>query len=178
MSLLGWLGKDPQKETVAVNPRSLSPLLTSPSQKQKKAPIAAESPVILGILGTQSKVHYDTMVLEVLAPVLEAWGTPDEILLPAEGDSSQTIHSWAIQQNIPARFVGCDWSAQGKTAKILRDSRIQRDATHLILLQGPRSNAYTTLAEKLHRKGRLVVLSERPGAPVRLPGKDLCADEK
>lgn len=178
MSLLGWLGKDPKKETVAVNPRSLSPLLTTSSKKHAKSAISAEAPMILGILGTQSKVHYDTMVLEVLAPVLEAWGTPDEILLPAEGDSSQTIHSWAIQQNIPARFVGCDWAAQGKTAKILRDSRIQRDATHLILLQGPRSNAYTTLAEKLHRKGHPVVLSERPGAPVRLPGKDLPTDEK
>ncbi len=177
MSLLGWLGKEP----VAVNPRSLSPLLTKQNKNKnqiQKASTPTDAPMILGILGTQSKVHYDTMVLEVLAPVLEAWGTPDEILLPAEGDSSQTIHSWAIQQNIPARFVGCDWSAQGKTAKILRDSRIQRDATHLILLQGPRSNAYTTLAEKLHRKGRMVLLSERPGAPVCVPGKEHSTDEK
>jgi hypothetical protein len=124
---------------------------------------------VLGILGMRSNVRYEEIETQVLAPVIEAWGTPDEVLLPAEGDSSQAINYWATQKKIPVRFVMCDWSGQGKRAKLLRDARIQREATHLVLLQGPRSNAYTTLAATLHRKGRQVVLSERPGQIVAVP---------
>jgi hypothetical protein len=40
----------------------------------------------------------------------------------------------------------------------------------MLLLQGPRSNALSTLAGRLQRKGRPVVISERPGESVVAPG--------
>lgn len=155
MSLLGWLGVSSTK-TVPMDPRSLSP---------PRAPRPERT--VLGVLGTRSKVRYEDMESEILLPLLEAWGMPDEILLPAEGDSSRIIQAWATQRGIPVSLIVSDWSAHGKRAGLLRDARIQRESSHMLLLQGPRSNALTTLGRRLHRKGRPVVISERPGEAVK-----------
>ena len=153
MSLLGWLGS-----TRTVRERSLSPILKR-SAEQKR--------IVLGVLGTRSNIL--AMDELILAPMIEAWGLPDEILLPAEGDSSQAIQSWADMKNIPVTLVSCDWAALGRRASLLRDARIQREASHLLMLQGPRSNALMSLAERLGRKGRPVVISERPGQGLTVP---------
>ena len=129
--------------------------------------------IVLGVIGTRNRIRfsYDDFELHVLSPIVEAWGLPDEIVIPAEGDSSQAIQSWADLKNIPVRIMASDWAKHGRKAGILRDSFIQREATHLLLLQGPRSNALTTMARRLDRKGRPVVISERPGLPVSAPEK-------
>jgi hypothetical protein len=155
MSLLGWLGS-----TNKVSDRSLSPIAKRGSQTGR---------VVLGVLGIRSNIRCEDIDANIIGPIIEAWGLPDEVILPAEGDSSQAIQSWAQLKNIPISLVGCDWVAQGKRAGIFRDARIQREATHLLLLQGPRSNALSSLAERLGRKGRPVVISERPGMPVSAP---------
>jgi hypothetical protein len=161
MSLLGWLGKETPPTTTtttkAVPMRSLSPLMQRPTYDR----------IVLGVLGTRSKIRYEEFEDQVMAPMVEAWGIPDEIILPAESDSSMIIQTWAAKRDVPIRLVSCDWIRQGKRAGLLRDSGIQRDATHLILLQGPRSNALSGLAARLSRKGRPVILSERPGEPVK-----------
>jgi hypothetical protein len=166
MSLLGWLGKEATAATTTktpkkVSPRSLSPLLDR---------YAATPRVVLGVLGTRSNMRFEELEEQILAPILEAWGMPDELIIPAEGDSSQALQSWAIRKEVPVRLFTCDWIRNGKRAGLLRDSGIQREATHLVLLQGPRSNAMMTLAERLTRKGRNVVISERPHEPVKSVG--------
>jgi hypothetical protein len=154
-SLLGWLGVSATK-TVPMDPRSLSP---------PRAPRPERT--VLGVLGTRSKVLYEDMETQILAPLVEAWGDPDEILLPAEGDSSRVIQAWATRRGIPVSLVVSDWSAHGKRAGLLRDARIQGASSHMLLLQGPRSNALTILGRRLHRKGRPVIISERPGEAVK-----------
>lgn len=156
MSLLDWLGHPAPK---AMDPRSLSPIraVTTPER------------TVLGVLGTRSSVRYEDMETQVLAPVLEAWGIPDELVLPAEGESSFVLQAWAERQGIPVRLVSPEWIRHGRRAGILRDAIIQRDATHFVLLQGPRSNALSTLARRLIRKKRAVVISERPGEVVKTP---------
>lgn len=109
------------------------------------------------------------MEAQVLAPVLEAWGDPDELVLPAEGESSFVLQAWAERQGIPVRLVSPEWIRHGRRAGILRDAAIQRDSTHFVLLQGPRSTALSTLARSLLRKKRPVVISERPGQTVKAP---------
>ena len=167
MSLLSWLGSSNK-----VNERSLSPILsrgttaTTAKATTAKATTESSSRLVLGVLGTRSNIRSDDLDTNILEPILEAWGCPDELLLPAEGDSSQALQRWADLKDIPVRLITCDWISQGRKAGLLRDARIQRDATHLLLLQGPRSNALRSLAERLTRKGRPVVLSERPGLPV------------
>jgi hypothetical protein len=125
--------------------------------------------IVLGVLGTRSTIRTDEFNEQILSPLVEAWGIPDEILAPADGESSYVIQAWATKQDIPVTLVACDWIKQGRRAAPLRDARIQRDATHFLLLQGPRSNALGSLAQRLDRKGRPVVISARPGQPVQTP---------
>jgi hypothetical protein len=150
MSLDTWLGA-----TKKVDARSLSPLkVTKPSR------------IVLGILGARANMTYEAIQEEIIEPAILLWGVPDEVLLPAQGESSYTIQSWATTKEIPVSLVTADWTLQGSKAGFYRDARIQRDATHLILLQGPRSSTLSTLAARLKRKGRPVLLSERPGMKV------------
>ena len=134
--------------------RSLSPLLK----------IRTVERVVLGVIGTRSTTS-DICDL-ILPPIMEAW-SPDEIILPAEGETSFAIQTWADSMQIPVRRISCDWTKHGRCAKALRDSEIQRHSTHLLFLQGPRSNALSTMALRLQRKGRPVAISERPGLPAR-----------
>lgn len=154
MSLLGWLGKT--AATVSVDPRSLSPVRAARPER-----------TVLGVLGTRSNVRYEDVEASILGPVLEAWGEPDEVLVPAEGESSHVIQAWATRRGIPVCLVATDWVRHGKRAGALRDAQIQREATHMLLLQGPRSNALMALGRRLHRRGRPTVISERPGEPVK-----------
>jgi hypothetical protein len=158
MSILGWLGKtkEPTIAPLPINPRSLSPV---------RLPLPDR--IVLGVLGTRSSVRYTDMENQVLAPILEAWGTPDELILPADGESSYVLQAWASREKIPVRLVSADWVRNGRRAGSMRDGVIQREATHFVLLQGPRSTALMTLAERLHRKKRPVVISERPGEVVK-----------
>ena len=186
MSLLGWLGKatvsdappakairtEPSSDAVSydpacslrtirvVDPRSLSPVRRPTPER-----------TVLGVLGTRSSVRYADIEEQVLAPILEAWGTPDELILPADGESSYVLQAWATRAGIPVRLVSADWVRNGRKAGSLRDAVIQREATHFVLLQGPRSNTLMTLAARLNRKKRPVVISERPGEVVKAPGE-------
>ena len=145
-----------------MDPRTLSPVRL-PSRRPDPTRI------VFGVLGTRNKMSYEDFVAQILDPTVEAWGLPAEILAPADGESAEVLQVWASHHGIPVCLVAADWKKNGKRAGMLRDSRIQREASHLILLQGPRSTAMTTLAGKLQRKGRPVVLSERPGEEVRVP---------
>lgn len=160
MSILGWLGKDgapaPIMTPKIIDPRSLSPV---------RRPLPERT--VLGVLGTRSSVRYADVEEQVLAPVLEAWGVPDELILPADGESSYVLQAWATRSGVPVRLVSADWTRNGRRAGALRDAIIQREATHFVLLQGPRSTALMTLAGRLHRKKRPVVISERPGEVVK-----------
>ena len=152
MSLLGWLGRPADAPQ-----RPPSPLLKHRTVDR----------VVLGVLGTRSNIRLDDLDTNIIGPIVEAWGTPDELIVPAEGDSSHALQSWAAAKEIPVRLVSCDWAKQGSRAGLLRDARIQREASHLVMLQGPRSNALMQLATRLSRKGRHVVISERPTEPVK-----------
>ena len=151
-------------------------MLTAPKTTRALSPIypsrySIDQPrKVLGFLGKRSNIRYEDIEVQILEPILREWGTPDEILLPMEGDSSYAIQRWAQANGVSIQLVGCDWLAHGRRASMLRDSQIQRDATHLVMIQGPRSNAYSVLAERLRRKGRKVALSERPGCSVEISG--------
>lgn len=153
MSLDTWLGAIKK-----VDARSLSPV--------KATKTANPTRIVLGILGARANMTYEAIQEEIIEPAITAWGIPDEVLLPAQGESSYTIQSWATTKEIPVSLVTADWTLQGSKAGFYRDARIQRDATHLILLQGPRSSTLSTLAARLKRKGQPFLLSERPGMKV------------
>lgn len=152
-TLDSWLGRRP----VAMDARALSPVRIARRSDR----------IVFGVLGTRNKMSYEDFVEHILDPVIEAWGMPEEFVIPGDGESGEVIQTWASRNDIPVCRITADWVRNGKRAGLLRDSCIQREASHLILLQGPRSNALTKLAGKLQRKGKPVALSERPGEPVR-----------
>jgi hypothetical protein len=168
-SLDGWLGrsKGPTDPVSARTPVKMDPRALSPVRMPGSAPDPTR--IVFGVLGTRNKMSYEDFVSQILDPTVEAWGLPAEIIAPADGESAEVLQAWATHRCIPICLVAADWTRNGKRAGMLRDSRIQRDASHLILLQGPRSNALTALAGRLQRKGRPVVLSERPGVSVAVP---------
>lgn len=149
-----WLGS-----TIKKRERSLSPLLKTRTVER----------IVLGVLGARSTMLCEDLELNIMGPVVEAWGLPEEVIVPSEGESSSAIQTWAEKKGITVHLVSSDWAQQGRRGGILRDARIQRDATHLLMLQGPRSNALMHTAARLARKGRPVVISERPGLPVAVP---------
>jgi hypothetical protein len=157
MSLLEWLGKD--------EPVSLPPLKEKAKRKPKTKgakEVVIPDRIVLGVIGTRSSMRYEDLEENIINPVLEAWGRPDEVIAPDEGESSHVVLAWAQKNDIPVRLYSCDWVKRGRTAGMIRNNNIQRDASHLVLLQGPRSNTLTQLAIRLHGKGRPVVISERP----------------
>lgn len=154
-NLLGWLG----------NPNI--PIATKRARTPSPPRLPAPTRMVLGVLGTRNSVRYEEFAADILCPILEAWGTPDEIIAPAESESSHVIATWAGRMGVPVSLVAADWVRSGRRAGLLRDARIQREATHFLLLQGPRSNALTILAGRLQRKGRTVAISERPSAPLK-----------
>ncbi len=139
-----------------MDPRSLSPV--KPVQSER---------IVFGVLGSRNSVRYEEIEADIIQPALDKWGEPEEIILALDNDSAHIIHSWAERKGIPVRIITADWVKHGSRAGVLRDACIQREASHLILLQGPRSNALNQLANRLNRKGRNVVISPRPGEPVK-----------
>jgi hypothetical protein len=110
------------------------------------------------------------MQIEIIQPMLDAWGLPSEILVPSEGDSSHILVLWAQQKDIPIRMITSDWSSFGPRAALVRNTSIQREADRLIFLQGPRSTKVAKDAERLAKKGRIIGLSERPGNSLNFLG--------
>jgi hypothetical protein len=161
MSLLQWLGKDEPVELPKPKPR-----VRSKTRTRVKA-TSTDCPVVLGVIGTRSSMNMDDFELNVIQPTIEVWGRPTELLLPSEGESSHVALQWAQKNGVSVRMYSCDWAKKGRTASTLRNASIQKEASHLILLQGPRSNALMTLARRLHGRSRPVVISERPGEVVK-----------
>jgi hypothetical protein len=151
MSLLSWLGK-----TTPVDPRSLSPVRSVRPER-----------IVFGVLGARNNVRYEDVERDILQPLLDKWPNPDELILALDSDVAYVIQGWAERRGIPVRIIAADWIKHGRRASVLRDACIQREASHLVLLQGPRSNALSQLAGRLNRKGRNVAISSRPGEPVK-----------
>ena len=147
--------------------RSLSPVYSSTYSSR----YSSNSRKVLGFLGKRSNIRYEDIEKQILEPIINDWGNPDEIILSNEGESSFAIQRWAQNNGISIQLIGCDWLAHGRRASMLRDAHIQRESTHLVMIQGPRSNAYSILAERLRQKGQKVAISKRPGLIVELSDK-------
>jgi hypothetical protein len=159
-----WLGS-----LNIVDPKTLSPPKITPLHTCRPDALKGHSGNwTLGIMGSRSKTSYDTMKLEIIQPMLDAWGIPAEIILPSDGDSSHVFLLWAQQKDIPIRMISSDWTSFGRRASMIRDTTILREADRLIFLQGPRSVKPAQAAARLAKKGRVVGLSERPGAPLTI----------
>lgn len=118
-------------------------------------------PILLGILGTHNQISKEDIHEKVLHPLMSALGRlPDKILLPSEGTSSAFVSIWAERSNIDTHCVEADWRKFQRKAAILRDARILKDCTHLLVFVGARSRSNEQTAIRQAKKGKQVFLVE------------------
>lgn len=120
-------------------------------------PIKAK-PFILGFLGNSSDAYWnrETVVEQIVHPIIgEQDRLPTTLLLPSEGATSLLLESWADRQDIFKGIYDADWAKLGKRARALRDARIIKESTHLVLFLG-KSDYYEKIAIREVKKGKIV----------------------
>lgn len=122
---------------------------------------AVGKPIFLGILGKHEKLSKEQMHDKILHPLVSAMGRlPDKVLVPSEGTSSMYMSLWAEKLNIETHAVEADWRKMQRKAGILRDARILKGSSHLLIFLGPRSRAYEQTGFREAKKGKTVYLVE------------------
>ncbi len=118
-------------------------------------------PIVLGILGIHNTITKQDIHDTILHPLVSILGRlPDKLLLPSDGTSSAFISIWAERSNIEFQAVEADWKKFQRKAGILRDARIGKESTHLLVFVGTRSRSYEQTAIRHARKGKKVFLVE------------------
>lgn len=141
--------------------------------------------IILGVLGARNAITKQIMQEEILNPVLnDLEKNPLKILLPAEPLSSTYIECWAGRQNIPVELIKSDWGRDGRRAGVVRDYRIEKESTALLVFEGPKSRYYLDFAERIAKKRmdvKVYVVNSNSITPILLEvdeGAHLTVSEK
>ena len=128
--------------------------------------------LILGVLGARNALTKQSMQDEILGPILDDLEQkPAKILLPAEPLSSTYIECWASRQDIPVDLIKSDWVRNGRRAGVLRDAAIEKEATALLIFEGPKSRYYLDLAERIAKRHTMIpvyVVAANSVSPVLL----------
>ena len=125
-------------------------------------------PIMLGVLGVHNTITKQEIHEKILHPLMSVLGrVPELIVLPSEGISSAYISIWCNRHNVNTHAVEADWKKFQRKAGILRDARIQKEATHFLIFVGPKSKTYEATAIRLAKKGkRVFVVDHDPIAMV------------
>ena len=116
-------------------------------------------PLILGVLGVHSTITNQEIHETILHPLMSVFDRlPDKLILPDEGQSSAYLSLWAERQGVDTQSVKADWTKFQRKAGILRDARILKEATHLLVFVGPRSRSYEQTGIRQLKKGKRVFL--------------------
>jgi hypothetical protein len=124
------------------------------------SPVRQIKPFYLGILGSRNDMNLEDLYTKVIEPLVETHGKyPEKIIMPSEGSSNIYIGGWAEKEKIPSAQYYSDWKRDGKRARILRDNKILTEATHIVCVNGPRSEYYEKLGARwLKKKSGIFVL--------------------
>ncbi len=118
-------------------------------------------PFVLGVLGIHNTIQKEDIHETILHPLISVVGRlPELIVLPSEGTSSAYISIWAERNNVDTHSVEADWKKFQRKAGILRDARILKECTHLLVFVGPKSRSYEQTAIRHAKKGKQVFLVE------------------
>ena len=108
---------------------------------------------ILGVLGARNTLTKQIIQDEILNPILDDLAVkPSRVLVPSEPMSSTYIECWANRTGIPIDSVKSDWVKNGRRAGIIRDAYIEKEATALLIFEGPKSRYFLDLAERIAKK--------------------------
>jgi hypothetical protein len=120
-------------------------------------PLQKGKPFVLGVIGSRSDDNQQQFLETIVYPILEVLEQPpNELILPAEGNSSIWLSDWADSLKIPTQLYEADWRRHKRRAKIYRDARIQQEGTHFLIFLNKRSNSNEQIATRLARAGKVV----------------------
>jgi hypothetical protein len=116
---------------------------------------------VLGVLGKHEQISKQDIHEKILHPLVSAIGRlPDKVLVPSEGTSSAYITLWTERSNLETQCVDADWRKFQRKAGILRDARILKESTHLLLFLGAKSRSYEQTGIREAKKGKTVFIVE------------------
>ena len=115
------------------------------------------TPLYLGVIGKTESLNKQTLVDCILHPLVSVWKRlPDKVLLPTEGTSSAYISIWAERNDIDTQSLDANFVKLGRKAGFLRDAMIAKEATHLLVFLGTRSQKNEEIATRETKKGKHV----------------------
>jgi hypothetical protein len=116
-------------------------------------------PIYLGILGKHEKISKNDIYEGILQPLISAIGRlPDKVYVPSDGLSSIYIGMWSGKQRIDTETLDAEWYRLGKRAGYMRDTRIIKESTHLLIFGGQRSSMNETIGIREAKRGKHVFL--------------------
>jgi hypothetical protein len=117
----------------------------------------AYKPLCLGVLGKREDISRADFFEKIIHPLLESLGkVPDTIYLPADGMTSALMGAWAERCNVKTETLSAEWHRLGRKAVCLRDSRILKSSTHLLIFEQPKSEYTVKLGIREFKKGKQV----------------------
>jgi len=134
----------------------LIPTYKSTLEVLEEPEIKVKPEFVLGIVGHSAAATKESMAESMLSIAADMNLLPNSVLLPTEGNTSIFIQIWAERNKIPCTPIEADWSRMGRKARALRDSRIVKEATHLLFFLGKRSDYYEKMAIRELKKGKIV----------------------
>lgn len=141
------------------------------SRDRSLSPPHEVTPILIGIFGNNAHLKEKALIKDILTPLLQELDRfPDKVLVPFEGNTSMYIQSWAETMNIPYQAFVADWKRNKRAAGIMRDARIQTEATHCVVLLGPKSDRLEKFAE------RMVLAKRNPKTVFIVPYQDSCLE--
>jgi hypothetical protein len=124
----------------------------------------------LGIIGKREDIYKEDLHEKVINPLLKALGQmPDKIILPNEGTSTALLGIWGERAKLPVEQIAADWARYNRMSFKIRDARIVKESTILLLFQGPKSEYIPKLGIREVKKGKRVFVVN--------PGKDWKLEE-
>jgi hypothetical protein len=113
--------------------------------------------ICLGVLGKREDIQKRDLHDKILHPLLESLGrVPDIVYLSSDGMTSALIGAWAERCEVKFETIHADCRKLGRRAFALRDSRILKAATHLLLFEQPKSEYIVKLGLREFKKGKQV----------------------
>lgn len=127
---------------------------------------------ILGVLGARNTLTKQIIQDEILNPILDDLAVkPSRVLIPSEPMSSTYIECWATRNGITVDSVKSDWIKNGRRAGIIRDAYIEKEATALLIFEGPKSRYFLDLAERIAKRRpemKVYVVESKGVSPILL----------
>jgi len=145
--------------------------------------IAIPNPFFLGILGSHEGATPEKIADVVLAVLEVLQKFPERMILPSEGRNNMFLSDWADRHSLPTQVYEADWHRHNRRARIFRDTRIIKEATHFIIFLNKRSEANEKTAIRLVKQGKPVFtvsyadwsieeLTIDPSVPLLAPPKE------